>query len=355
MLAIAMPIKAKRSQCIDAVNYRRVSISLFFVFLFVTFMGVNTGMFSNSPVDYFVIMRATENSVYHNLGEVAFSGNRLLSAVLVFFVFPSLVSIQSIACSLRSKNKSDFYLLLATSLVSMYYAYMYQAGFPIATFFNFSVVSAVFFDRGKNLLKKAFFLFLIVVFVLFYLNVRESNSSIVKNLEKYVLDYRTLGISLYSLQIDNAQSVLHIPSYGGSFLGGVGALLYKIEQGVLGTANAFFGASSENSEDNDKFFMVGYSKEGDALYYNAFMTVLFGMYRDFREVGIVVYSFLLGFALGFLFKKSENSLKFKCLFVFLSDVVFSGITVSPIERSYFWFSFIYIILMVRKNKQHFSC
>lgn len=331
-------------------SFTKAIISVFFILIFIVFLGAKSGAFSYSFRDYYLIARGDSDALYSDVKEGFMGGSSVLNGLSTYLVYPLFVSVQAIACSVSLDSTRKIMFFVVMFLISLLYGYIYMSGYLVSSFFSFLILSIFFSpktNKGKGL--KVLFLLLLSLSVFFYLNVRTGGVNSYMNFRKYFLDYRTYGVGFYSKKLDDGDSVIWKPSYGASIAGGFVRLPYLIFKKLGFDGFEILSSSGENVNENDTAICIGSTKNGDLVSINAFSTPLFGMYRDFRIVGIVIYPFLIGFFLSFFYFKSCNSIKYRSLFFLLSLPLLSTYSMSPFDRQFFGFSFIYIIVVTSSS------
>lgn len=325
-------------------NRKKIFFSIFLILFSLLLIGFKLGAFGMSFKSYFLFMRGSSDGAYYNPLDTIYEGNIFFSVIVKFFLYPLFICCQSIACSISDKDKSDFYIFILSLGLSVVYAYIFQSGFPLGSFFSFLLISFFLSKKKKQdrmAMIKKISLILVSIAALFYLNIRTGGNDIISNVEKYFLSYRTIGYSFYSVKLDDPGSILHEPSYGVSILGEFGRISATLlRRAGLSTPKAITANQDSMRELND-FVYIGTDTNGEPQTVNAFGTMLFDMYRDLKEVGIIIISCILGFILASVYKKSYYSEPHLACFFILIHAIIAGNTMSQFARGYVWLAIIY--------------
>lgn len=193
---------------------------------------------------------------------------------------------------------------------------------------------------------------LVVIFLLFFLVltiVRSvDNSDVIKSSIVSFLEYNVVGFRIFDVNLWNAKSLIHIHTYGRSFLGQIDSVFSIIYRLLID--NTFLPANSENAKLLDTVIDIGQKDVKEA---NAFGTIFFTLFRDFGYFGIIFCPFILGFIINrfdLKFKATNNPRYFVFGLLFIYGTVFS--VYQSVFEGVFWPMF--LILFLNINTFRFS-
>lgn len=329
---IASPTMALKSQ--DVCKPRS---SIFISILLLSFLCLQlyclyrAGFFDMSYSDYNFYLRRGELEGY-------LTGIKSLDLFLKILLYPSLVALLVSAFS-GAVSKNAFFLVLCNFLV---FSVLWQVNYPVLMLLWILVVYLLFSSQVKlhvNI-KYIFYGVSICAFLVYAASLRYGGLAW-KMLEHYFVNYHLVGFSFFDAKLSDPDSVLHKLSFGRSSLG-------FLDQ-FFDLALRFFGAdyiaaSFQNTNDNMEQVDIGLYQ---AFYTNAFGTMAFSFYRDFWLFGVVLLPFIYGFYLIGFYLKSSFSWRARAVFLLLAYGWLTGMMVSPVEQSYFWFSIVTIVIFTK--------
>lgn len=332
--------KSEKKERITIFGKIGITILIIILILFLIDTGINTGAFTMHPIEYLWYIRST----LRHAGEIPES-SRLIGAFADLIFYPLIFTIW-IFCLVSEKNRFLSRTLIWILVIMLGFSYIFQVNYSTVALMFTALPYFYFFKRDNNkklnkkTKKKILYSILIFGTILGIVAVNRFGSpDIVGAFKKYVIHYRTLGLYFFDSKLHNPNSILHEPTYGRSILGWIDQIFVRIVKIMGFDATA---ASTETYSETGIPIHVG-TYNGERYYNNAFGTVLFTMYRDFRIAGIIGYSFIYGIFLAYSFSKSHK-MKWKAIFLilFFSSLDFTGL--SPFEQKYFWSSIFFVVI-----------
>lgn len=173
---------------------------------------------------------------------------------------------------------------------------------------------------------------------------------------KSIIEYHTLGFSLFDAHLNNASSPLGSEmTYGRASLGNLEALPTIVLRKLFGENNEILqSVPSEIALYLNTPEILGYSQDKSPLTYNAFGTILYTLYIDGGLFFIILMSIVYGF---FLLKFSYFSIKYPTVYsisvlICLAYIGFFGIF-QPILIGN-WLIYLIIIRWASFQPRHWS-
>lgn len=296
----------------------------------------SSGALLTSFVDYFLALRS------HGL-DGNLTGSKYLDILTKIIIFPASYSSLVLTLSIGI-NKSKFVFCISI-LNMLLFAYLWQVNYPIIHLFWLTVLyiflkmiqSARF--KFKSLMPP---ILLIVILALSAVN--RFGGDFFGAIQQYFIGYHLIGFSFFDYQFNNPESILHVCSFGRSSLGFIDQIIDLLSR-IAGLD--YKSASMENVHYNSSLVDVS-AIDGREI--NAFGTFLFGFYRDLKFLGIIIGGFCFGAISTYTLQYVEQSWVCRALLIVLASSWMVGMMVNPIEQSHFWFSIIFIYLMMVLNK-----
>lgn len=151
-----------------------------------------------------------------------------------------------------------------------------------------------------------------------------------------LINYHIASFGIVNLELNNPNSIIHSPSYGRSTLGSIErwTLLGLKNFGISGTPQGDL-----NGEYLHENRLIGYTRDGRPMLYNAFGSIFFSMYRDGGNIfislcgvicGVMIFIFSSRFRMGELF----SGVLLAHIFFVLIFGIFQPITSGPISLSF---------------------
>ncbi len=259
-----------------------------------------------------------------------------LHSFLVFLCYPALIFF--FLYRLFYERARALFLLSILSLGL--YSYLFQVNYPliqVVWLFVFYIFLKIFLVEHVRSSVKVLLLLVGLAIVFSSFN-RYGASEIQGVLGYYLVNYHVLGFSLYGAYYENPQSLIHEHTFGESSLGYIWHFLSVLMRQLGWTG---MSAVAENNAYTSENLSLGLNS---AMQVNAFGTILFTLYRDWSYSGIVLGGFVYGYFTNRSLLVSKDSISARMTFGLLASSWMTGMMVSPIERPYFWFSIIAILL-----------
>jgi hypothetical protein len=264
--------------------------------------------------------------------------NKYTDAVTKVLIWP--IAYTSIVISLSIRSRCFKWVVFASIVNIVLHCYLWQINYPlIHVFWIF-----VFFNLNNRFRSQAagvggVYYLLLFAIVLVQISSYRFGGDLVGGIKRYIYGYHLAGFSVYDYHYNFPQSVMHQHTYGRSMLGVIEQLLESVFRFVK---IKHYSASSENADYLNELVEIGQEETFQA---NAFGTFLFGFYRDFNLLGIVLGGIIYGavtFRCSSLGHKNWGAM---ATFYVLGSSWMMGMMVNPIEQPHFWLAIAGIYLM----------
>lgn len=286
-----------------------------------------SGAFSSDFIEYFAKLRMDEG------GLESLTGIRALDVLTKILAFPLSYTVILVVLANGVRRVRLTLLLCIFNLLA--FSYLWQVNYPLIHLFWFLVLHSLVQARRRGSFDKRTMVIVLVVFsTLLASATNRFGGDVLGGLQRYIVGYHLIGFSFYDHQYLDPNSILHTHSFGRSSLGFLDQMLEAVSKMV---GAAYKAASSENATYNNDAVDIGV---GEVKEFNAFGTLLFGLYRDFHLVGISVGGFAYGALTTHALYRSVNSWVCGALFMILASSWMVGMMVNPIEQAYFWFAIV---------------
>lgn len=293
------------------------------ILAFLLFSLKLSGAFEQSFAEYFTKLRIEEGNA------TSLTGISILDVLTKIFAFPAAYII--ILISLSNKEFGHRFSLTTSLLSVLLYCYLWQVNYPFIHMFWIYIFSFIYAStRGESQPRGGLFLIAILIIILTASAANRIGGDIVGGIQRYVVGYHLIGFSFYDFQFHNPNSILHSTTFGQSSLGIIDTFFEILTRPFQ---LDHIAASSENAIHNNETLDIGASEIWEV---NAFGTLLFTLYRDFKYLGIAIGGFAFGAAITRLMFFENGKWLHRALLIFLSTTWMIGMMVSPIEQGYFW-------------------
>ena len=284
-----------------------------------------SGAFSSDFIEYFAKLRMDEG------GLESLTGIRALDVLTKILAFPLSYTVILVVLSNGVQQFRFTLLLCICNLLA--FSYLWQVNYPLIHLFWFLVFhSLVQAHRRGSFDNRTMVIVLVLFLTLLASAANRFGGDVVGGLQRYIVGYHLIGFSFYDHQYLDPNSILHVHSFGRSSLGFLDQMLEAMSKMVGG---AYKAASFENATYNNDAVDIGV---GEVKEFNAFGTLLFGWYRDFHIVGILVGGFAYGALTTHALYRSASNWVSGALFMILASSWMMGMMVNPLEQAYFWFA-----------------
>jgi oligosaccharide repeat unit polymerase len=306
--------------------YRALSISALFCLLLLTVSLALAGAFNTSFVEYFTKLRVLDG----DLDSADVTGFHFLDVLTKILAFPLTYTI---IVTTLAVEVASLRMVLAVCIASFgCYSYLWQVNYPLIHLFWLAVFYVlVDAQRHGQFNRKVLGIGAIICIGLMASAVYRFGGDIIGGLQRYIVGYHLVGFTFYDQQFQNPESILHAHTFGRSSLG----FLEQVLQNALNPFDTGFQAASfANSEFNNTALDIGAT---EPMYFNAFGTVIFSLYRDFNVLGILIGGAVYGAVSTYALYRGHLSWRHGALFYMLASAWMMGMMVSPLESAYFWF------------------
>lgn len=153
----------------------------------------------------------------------------------------------------------------------------------------------------KKKVRKGIILALTTIFLIG--GIRENN--FLKTFKDSILQYHTVGFTLISNELENPNSKLNTNlTYG---IGTFGGLDYISTLFIRRFNRSYDSKYSKIVKDHHLGVQTGVDDYGNPIYHNAFYTILFPLYSDFRVLGVFFIPYLLSLFLAKFYLRGLNN------------------------------------------------
>jgi len=252
----------------------------------------------------------------------------ILTGELKLFLISSLTLLME---AIMMAGRFKIYLIIVLLVISFFY----KKSLNIWSVFRTEV-------NDKKIITILFFAIILIITI----SILRSSSDFdpVGLMERYLIDYHTVGFSLFDQDFNNQQSLLNQDkTYGMSSLGTLERLFVLL---LRRFDTSIDSSSLEVGRALSEFRILGY-RDGKAIILNAYATVLYSIYRDGGLIATLILPSIYGFFLAkFSFITSKNPSMYNIsMILILTYLGIFGIF-TPLLTSNYWLCLIYINMFV---------
>jgi oligosaccharide repeat unit polymerase len=292
---------------------------------------------STDFLEYFAKLRMDPDGV-ESLTDI-----RTLDVLTKIFAFPLSYTVILVALAGDVRPLRGTLAICVCNLLA--FSYLWQVNYPLIHLFWLLVFSLLIRAHRRNRFDTRMILVLLTLFaVLIASAANRFGGDLIGGLQRYIVGYHLVGFSFYDNHHQNPHSLLHDHSFGRSSLGFLDQMLEAFSK-IIGAG--YKAASFENATFNNEAVDIGLR---DVKEFNAFGTLLFGLYRDFNVIGISVGGFLYGALTAHALHRSAVSWIATAGFMMLASSWMMGMMVNPLEQAYFWFSVVALMTFGLVNR-----
>lgn len=323
------------------------------VFIYVTFLIIN---FVN-------ILSSNDLSAMRNIvGGSAYEGDAppIFYSGIDFFLFRFFISPYIISFSFLSivsfiyKNNKNILVksiilngMVSFAMFNRLYLYIFVIALGIAIVMYFSKINK---DTLWSIEKVIISVFCVILAVSF---LRAGDESVEKVLGRYIVGYHTINFALLDKEVNDTNSLLHKnKTWGIGMFGGI-ERLFSIYISKIYPDHEHIVWS--NRDEHWDFKPVGKYDDGTIAYSNAHYNIVYTFLRDGGVLVLLIYSFLLGYIFGYIYKKSQaGGLVTVWLSIYVCvNVYILSLLKSRVESHEFWVPLIVLFcvtLAVKSNE-----
>lgn len=337
--------KKEKLQCNSLVFKNKIcKLALVYKFIFFVSFPVVCYLFLKSML--FLLNNGAAGfrlaSTQTNGDELLLFGSPSWALLYSMFISPSIFFVVHVGVILYLSTLKKYYFWTSLLLGGMN-ALMTLGRF---FFYYYAVIFIVsYFMVGKNFKVKVrpYKLLAVLALVMMFVSFSRSSgeTSIFHIFNQYVVEYHTIGFSLFDSQLSNPDSIMNQNLFFGV------ATFAGIERyGVLIVRRFDRSVDSllvKSNLQRNEFVEIGGERQKQ---YNAYYTILYNLYLDGRYFGIVLGGILFGFLISFNFYNWKQSFCVSSLFltqVFYFAIFFSIFT-TPVETLNFTGGIVLFIL-----------
>lgn len=200
------------------------------------------------------------------------------------------------------------------------------------TNFNYIFLFGVVLLYNLEYAKRNYSFLLFIFAVIISMAILRGGTDIYYVLQRYFIDYFTLGFNLFDYYITSNFGYMMNHSYGMSSL----SIFDQFISRLTGDIAPVWAANQEMLNEKVKL-------TSNFLYQpNAFGTIAFVLYKDFGFIGSVIGGYAVG--LTFFLLERWKSVTSKITAFYLAYYVLVGMMVPPLIQLWFWVGFIYLII-----------
>lgn len=230
----------------------------------------------------------------------------------------------------------SFVLFLIDSLITVG---RFGTHYVLITVVTIIIIEFQYFKQlSKQKVKYAILILFGFIVLMYYMITIKGGDNWKVSLGFYLIGYHTASFGIMDLELNNPNSILFDKTLGLSFFSGLVSIPIKI-------LNSIFGAQLTNHADVMGAYLhenrlIGEDDIIGKLYYNAFGSIFFSMFRDGGRIFIFIYGFAIGylfniFSKGFSLKNSFTvSLAFSIYYILIYGI-FQPFTSGPILPAIF--------------------
>jgi len=185
--------------------------------------------------------------------------------------------------------------------------------------------------------------------ILFISTIRSgsNNTNVMEHFFDWAIMYHSAGFVLFDQDLNNERSTLNTKySLGFSTFGGLVKLTdIAIRRIFPGYENLLI--KEEEGHQTPRVIGID-NKTGYPIWGNAFFTILYPIYKDFRILGIMFIPFILGIITGNNYLKARIDITARIIYMFLIFIMIFSIYNVPTDSNPIWLTFIIIIFVGNK-------
>jgi hypothetical protein len=219
------------------------------------------------------------------------------------------------------------YRYIYASVPILLYSLFFQTNYMIIYLF---LIACLIMIEGKI---NYVFLATLLIILLLIAFVRAGRTDIFAVIQRYFIDYFTLGFNILSYLLEYENSYMNKHTFGMSFL-------VPLDQIISRT----FNVDSPIWFNNQIMLMEKFPLTNNPLYQpNAFGTIGFILYKDFGLGGAILGGLSVGFAF-FILNINNTPIKKMSSYYFAYYVLIS-VMVPPVIQLWFWMGLVYLIIL----------
>jgi len=321
-----------RGVCIKSFRVRFVLTLAVIICLIMMLISLKlSGALEANFLEYFLRIRRS----FAEESAPTVTGVRTLDVLTKILFFPLSYSILLLLLAVNLAAFRGLFLICVLNIFC--FAYLWQVNYPFIHLFWFTVFYTLVTAERRGYYNKKI---IAGVFLLFGGLVASAGNrfggDLMGGFRHYIIQYHLVGFTYYDQSYLNPDSILHTPSFGRSSLGFIDQVLEAL---LKPTELGYRSASFESQGFNEVPIDIGAE---ESMSFNAFGTILFSLYRDFKLLGIVIGGFIYGGVVTYSRYRSAYSWRAGIIFFMLATAWMIGMMVSPLEEVYFWFTILFV-------------
>ncbi|MFO7826002.1 MAG: O-antigen polymerase [Cyclobacterium sp.] len=291
-------------------------------------------------------------------GEKLLFGDGYFRMINNYFIIPIIFTGVFVGNSFFFLKGEKLIFLVSITLLSIF-TFLISARNGFIMIFFISFISYIFcnkYHKKKSLVSVNRIFSLITVFLILgiiYVTSFRARSSftIWDTLTHYGVSYHTLGITMFDLTLNDTDGYLNDNLTLGRATFGLPDQILEIASRRI-DSEGVRSVSRELVREMDKQVLVGYQdwRPGNSYYANAFYTILYPLYLDFRIFGIIFGGLMYGFLLNFYFlswRNNSNNTFYFCMLIILFYIGYNSAFMPIVIRNIFW-PFIFLTIIIFK-------
>lgn len=331
----------------EEINYKLIYFLVIVALIFYSFMTIKVLLMFNEGYSYYIIRRmyqGYENNPFFNSTFISYL-NSYVGMSIIYLLCPILI-IEIF------KKRKNYKLLTLISITLSLYLFCTASRYII---FNlvFQIVFMMFFYQKKipkRYRKKlrnivVILLMLVIGVTIFRENKPTYNSSYDWGMDKSVYSYFSISVPLLDYWANYIDSSNYI-SYGLVTFRAPLSIFTLLFLRPFGFKFEALNNAIEIINNTDQFIQVfpGHT-------YNAFATIFYYFYVDFREIGVFMGCLFLGAICGHVFKKAVNTQRYRYLvfMLLLVQALFKTMVRWEFYTSGYFIAFIIVFFICKRR------
>lgn len=326
-------------------NYKVIYIFEIICFLFYAWFSIQIIKKINSGISYSMI-----RSMYQGYSENALITSKLALQIQSWIAMPVIyLSIPVMLVMIFEKKGKKGIILLCILNIIMYI--FCSASRFVMQYLIFESILLLFIykkkvpDKVKKYIKRMIILATLMIVLMTIIRQQSSTTASDESVFKSLYAYICLCIPLFDKWI-NIIDAYHIQTFGMASISGFYAIINLFILKRIGIITPIYDYTYNIISSTETFMRVFQAKK-----YNAFVTMFFHLYLDFREIGVLLGSILCGGIYSISFSKvlkNRNILNL-IIFLLLSQSLIKSMVRLEFTMTGYLVSFFYSLLFVKKN------
>ena len=331
---------------IENVNFNLINIILIVSIILILPLATKVTMFLFKGVNYSEI-----RAMYYSYGDKeSLIKNETLFTIFDWFSAAVLATVTPIIIINTMKKNYKIFSTIALSIFTILYIYSTAGRSQLFIIFIEIVLTYLMFRReiNKKIKKGVTIFFIVITIIILVMSIARNNKDKTDSINQGYA-YLSLPAPYFSKLVDYIDKE-NINTNGVATLYGPYLIVQKTIKGLTGyklqSAEYYFNII--NKPQNYWLRIFQDSKN----YYNAYATLFYNFYLDFKFIGVIIFSFLYGIFMEIIYLNSKSKKSVTNIFLYLVCII--GLCNSFIRWQFasptIIFTIILLKIIIQKNK-----